>query len=104
MKNLKLSLLILFLLTSTYQDIYSAEYLGENIDNTEYDCTAYSYSTGNYYYVTVEFSGDEATITFSNGGYITVTLDNEVIDDPSSISAYDYNKSVFWELNVDGLD
>lgn len=104
MKNLKLSMLIIFIIISSYQYIYSAEYLGKNIDDIEYDCTAYSYSTGNYYYVTVEFSGDEATITFSNGGYITVTLDDEVIDDPSSISAYDYNKSVYWELEVDGLD
>lgn len=97
-KIIFLTLLIYF---STSLSIYSAEYLGKNIDGTDYDCTAYSYSTGNYYYVTVEFYGDEATITFSNGGSITVTLDDEVIDEPSSISAYDYNESIYWELDVD---
>ena len=66
MKNLK-SLFIIFFVTLLSQYIYSAEYLGKNIDGIEYDCTAYSYSTAKYYYVTVEFSGDEATITFSNG-------------------------------------
>ncbi len=63
-------------------NIHSAEYKGQNIDGIEYDCTAYSYSTGKYYYVTVEFDGDEATITFSNGGYIILTLDDEEIDAP----------------------
>lgn len=77
---------------------YSAEYLGKNVDGVEYDCTAYSYDTGNYYYVNVEFDGDEATITFDNGGYITVTLDDEVIEDPSNIDAYDYSKGVYPEL------
>jgi hypothetical protein len=85
-------------------NIYSAEYKGQNIDGVEYDCTAYSYSTGKYYYVTVEFDGDEATITFSNGGYITLTLDDEEIDDPHSISTYDYQRGVYWDLDVDGLD
>ncbi len=85
-------------------NVYSAEYKGQNIDGIEYDCTAYSYSTGKYYYVTVEFDGDEATITFSNGGYITLTLDDEEIDDPHSISAYDYQRGVYWDLDVDGLD
>ena len=84
--------------------IYSAEYKGKNIDGVEYDCTAYSYSTGKYYNVTVEFDGDEATITFSNGCYITLTLDNEEIEDPHSISSYDYQRSVHWDLDVDGLD
>ena len=82
----------------------AAEYLGEDIDGVEYDCTAYSYSTGNYYYVTVVFDGDEVQINFSNGGYITVTLDNEVIDDPHSIGAFHYERGTYWELDVDGLD
>jgi hypothetical protein len=86
------------------QFVNGAEYKGQNIDGTEYDCTAYSYSTRKYYNVTVEFDGDEAIITFSNGGHITLTLDDEEIDDPSSISAYDYNSKVYWELDVDGLD
>ena len=82
----------------------SAEYLGKNIDGIEYDCTAYSYDTGNYYYVTVEFDGDAAQITFDNGGYITLILDDEVIEDSDSIDAYDYDKGVFWELAIDDLE
>lgn len=82
----------------------AAEYLGQNIDGYSYDCTAYSYSTGNYYYVTVEFSGSEVTLYFDNGGYRTLGLDDEVIEDPNSISAYDYERSTYWELDVDGLD
>ena len=94
-----LTLSLLFLLNT-----YAAEYKGKNIDGVEYDCSAYSYSTGKWYNVTVEFDGDEATITFSNGGHITLTLDEEVIEDPSAIDAYDYNKGVYWELEVDELD
>jgi hypothetical protein len=97
-----LTVLLLSLILPTFT--YSAEYLGKNIDGTEYDCTAYSYDTGNYYYVTVEFDGDEATITFDHGGYITVTLDNEEIENSDSIDAYDYDKGVYWELEVDDLD
>jgi hypothetical protein len=82
----------------------AAEYNGRNIDLEEYDCTAFSYSTSKYYQVTVEFDGDEATITFSNGGRLTLTLDDEEIDDPSSISAFDYKKSTYWDLEVDGLE
>jgi hypothetical protein len=101
MKMKIVTLLMALLLVS---NIYSAEYKGQNIDGIEFDCSAYSYGTGNWYYVTLEFDGDEATITFSNGGYITLTLDDEVIDDPSAIDAFDYDKSVYWELEVDGLD
>jgi len=103
MKTKLTTFLLTLLLTST-STIYAAEYNGKNIDGIEFDCSAYSYDTGNWYYVTVEFDGDEATITFSNGGYITLTLDNEVIDDPSAIEAFDYDKNVYWELEVDGLD
>jgi hypothetical protein len=28
-------------------------------------------------------------------------MDDEEIDDPSSISAYDYNKGNYWDLEVD---
>lgn len=45
----------------------NAEYNGENIDGRDFDCSAYSYSTGKYYSVTVEFHGTEVTLTFSNG-------------------------------------
>ncbi len=83
--------------------LFAAEYNGRNIDGYEFDCTAYSYSTGKYYYVTVEFSYNEALISFSNGGYIILTMDDEVIDDPSAISCYDYRNSVYWELDVQGL-
>tara|TARA_B100001059_G_C17438166_1_gene381341 strand:+ start:229 stop:531 length:303 start_codon:yes stop_codon:yes gene_type:complete len=99
--KIKLSTFILTLLSVT--TLYPAEYNGKNIDGIQFDCSAYSYDTGNWYYVTVEFEYDEATIYFDNGGYITLDLDNEVIDDPSSIEAYDYDKGVYWELEVDGL-
>jgi len=98
-------MLLVFLFASCLSTLsYSAEYSGKNLDGMEYDCTAYSYDTGNYYYVTVEFNGDEAMITFDHGGYITVTLDDEVIEDPSSIDAYDYDKGVYWEFEIDDLE
>ena len=83
---------------------YAAEYRGEDVDGNTYDATAYSYSTGRYYNVTVEFSGDEATIHFQRGGHIALTMDDEEIEDPHDISCYDYEHSVFWDLDVDGLD
>ena len=72
----KLTTSLLALLFVFSSNTYAAEYNGRNIDGIEFDCSAYSYDTGNWYYVTVEFSGDVATITFSHGGYITLTLDD----------------------------
>src|SRR5713226_112526 len=83
---------------------FAAEYQGQDVDGQVYDATAFSYGTGKYYNVSVEFEGDEATIFFAKGGHITVTLDDEEIDDPHSISAYDYGKGTYWDLDVDGLD
>jgi hypothetical protein len=79
----------------------AAEYLGNDVDGDTYSCTAFSYSTSSYYYLTCEFSGDDVTLNFDNGGHITVTMDSEEIDDPSSISAFDYDKSAYWDLDVD---
>jgi hypothetical protein len=90
-----------FLLTCSSR---SAEYEGKNIDGSDFDATAYSYNIGKYYNVTASFDGDEATIDFSNGHSKTLTLEDEEIDDPHSIDAYDYEKGVYWELNVNGLD
>jgi hypothetical protein len=83
---------------------FAAEYQGQDIDGVVYDATAFSYDTGKYYNVSVEFDGDEAIIYFQKGGYIRVTLDDEEIDDPHDISAFDYNRAVYWDLDVDGLD
>lgn len=82
---------------------FAAEYLGQNIDHQLFDATAYSYGTSKFYHVMVEFSGDEALIHFSNGGRLVLTLDDEEIDDPNNISAYDYRRSTFWDLDVDGI-
>lgn len=82
----------------------NAEYNGENIDGQEFVCSAYSYSTGKYYEVTVEFDGNEVVLTFNNGNTVTLGLDDEVIEDPSSIEAYDYNRAVYWDLEVRGLE
>lgn len=92
------------LLASTTISSSAAEYQGEDIDGQTFDATAYSYSAGKYYEVSVEFDGDDVTLYFSDGGYTTISLDDEEIDDPHSISAYEYNRAVFWELDVSGLD
>ena len=84
--------------------VRAAEFQGEDVDGRAFDATAYSYSTGRYYDVEVEFDGDEATLSFASGGMLTVTLDDEEIDDPSSIDAFDYARGVYWELDVEGLD
>ena len=92
---------VLLLLTTTP---FAVEYQGEDVDGHLYSATAFSYSAGQFYNVNVEFDGDEATIYFHNGGHITVTMDDEEIDDPHDISCFDYNKSTFWDLDIDGLD
>lgn len=96
-------IIICFSLWFSIYGIQAAEYMGSNIDGTTFNCSAYSYSTGKYYYGYVDFSGNEATLYF-RGRHITLTLDDEEIEDPHSISAYDYNKGVYWELDVDGID
>ena len=70
--------------------LYAAEYQGSNIDGESYSCTAYSYSTSKYYYLTCEFSGSDVYLYFNNGSHILISLSDDEIDDPSSISAYDY--------------
>lgn len=82
----------------------AAEYAGENLDGILFDAVAYSYGTSKYYDVQVEFDGDEATIFFARRGSITVTLDDEEIDDPHAIDAHDYHRGVSWELDVEGLE
>lgn len=84
-------------------NVHAAEYNGRDIDGKSFSCTAFSYNTGKYYYAQVEFYGDEATLFFSNGGQVVLTIDDEEIDDPSSISAFDYKRGAYWELEVDGL-
>lgn len=84
--------------------VLAAECNGVNIDGQTFDATVYSYSTGRYYNVEVEFDGDEAIIYFSNGGHRTITLDDEDIDDPSSISAYDYQTGTYWEIDIGDCD
>ena len=94
-----LSIVFLF-----YANVNAAEYNGRDIDGESFSCTAFSYNTGKYYYAQVEFYGDEATLFFSNGGRVVLTIDDEEIDDPSSISAFDYKRGAYWDLEVDGLD
>lgn len=83
---------------------WAAEYKGRDIDGQSFSATAFSYDTGKYYYGTIEFDGTEATFTFSNGKTVTLELDDEEIDDPSSISAFDYEAGNYWDLEVDDLD
>ena len=99
--------MVLVLIVGLVAPIYAsaAEYNGVTIDGDELSCTAFSYDTGSYYDVAAEFSGDEVTITFGNGGSRTLSLDDDDIDDPSSISAYDYDNAVYWDLDCsDDLD
>lgn len=80
-----------------------AEYEGRNLDGETFSCTAFSYSTSKYYEGDCEFvAGTEVAFTFaSNGKSITLEIDDEEIDDADSISAFDYKKSVYWDLDVD---
>lgn len=92
--------LLVFLLALSCNS-YGAEYLGSDIDGETYDCTAFSYETGKYYYVTCEFSGDEVILYFPKGGHKEISMDSEEIDDPSSIDAFDYEKGTYWEIDVE---
>lgn len=88
-------------LTFNTQRVEAAEYLGNDVDGESFSCTAFSYSTSNYYDLVCEFDGDDVILYFPNGGHIRVTMDSDEIDDPSSISAYDYDRGVYWDLEVD---
>jgi hypothetical protein len=79
--------------------VSGAEYNGVTLDGNEYSCTAFSNDTGNYYNVVAEFNSDQVIITFSNGGYRTLSMDDEEIDDPSDISASDEENGVYWDLD-----
>lgn len=84
--------------------VWAAECDGVDIDGELFDATVYSYSTGRFYYVQVEFEGDEAIIYFPNGRSRRVTLDDEEIDDPSSISAFDYESGTYWDIDIEDCD
>ena len=94
-------IILAIVLTSTSQ---AAEYKGRNVDGRSFSATAFSYDTGKYYYGEVEFNGTEATFTFSSGKSVTLEIDDEEIDDPSNISAFDYEAANYWDLDVDGVD
>ncbi len=101
--SILIKIIVIVLLLSTSNYLYAAEYRGRDVDGETFSCTAFSYSTGRYYYGEVEFNGDDATLYFQNGGHINLTIDDEEIDDPNSISAYDYSRGIYWELDVDDL-
>ncbi len=102
-KSILITTIVITFLLSTSHFLRAAEYRGRDVDGETFSCTAYSYSTGRYYYGQVEFSGDDAILYFQNGGQVTLTIDDEEIDDPNSISAYDYTRGIYWELDVDDL-
>ncbi|MFI5141802.1 MAG: hypothetical protein ACHQII_05555 [Bacteroidia bacterium] len=92
---------VIFATILLFESVYAAEYQGSDVDGNSYTCTAFSYGTGKYYYLTCEFSGTDIYLYFANGGHIVVSMDDQEIDDPSSISAFDYNKGNYWDLDVD---
>lgn len=97
-KNLLLS--ILFILVALSNNSQAAEYEGKNIDGESFSCTAFSYETAQYYYLICAFSGSDVYLHFDNGGYIVVSMSDEEIDDPGNISAFDYKKANYWDLDV----
>ena len=104
LKN-RLKIVIIFcLLLFQSMPANAAEYLGGDVDGVLYSATAFSYSTNKVYYVDIEFSGNDVYIFFPNGGQITLALDNEEIDDPNSISAFDFRKSSYWEISVNNME
>ncbi|MHB0970005.1 MAG: hypothetical protein ACYC7A_17840 [Thermoanaerobaculia bacterium] len=78
----------------------AAEYEGRSLDGQSYSCSAFSYDTGKYYELDVEFSGTEATLTFMNGTTVILEIDDEEIEDPGSISAFDYAAGNYWDLDI----
>jgi len=82
----------------------AAEFKGRNLDGESFSATAFSYDTGKFYTVDIEFDGTEAVLTFDNGNTLTLELNEEEIDDPSSVSAFDYDSANYWDLDVEGLD
>ena len=104
-KNRLRTIVLLLLCTLFYcVPVNAAEYLGRDIDGELFSGDAFSYSTGKFYFVDVEFSGSDAYIYFPKGGYIIVSLDDEEIDDPNNISAFDYKIGNFWDISIDHLD
>jgi hypothetical protein len=79
---------------------YAADCNGADIDGELLNATAFSYDTANYYHVRVRFSGDVVIVYFGNGGYRRLTLNDEEIDDPTSISAFDYDRGTFWDIDI----
>jgi hypothetical protein len=98
------SLWVGILLASFSVSAQAASYNGADIDGQSYSCSAYSSDTSNYYDVDAEFDGDTVKITFSNGGWRVLTLDDEDIDDADSISATDPDRGTSWELDCSDLD
>jgi hypothetical protein len=91
------------LVVATSAASYGATYKSHDLDGKDFDCTAHSDSTGKDYDATIAFSADEATLTFTNGHHLTLTLDDEDIDDPNSISATD-NRGTSWDLDVPDIE
>ena len=48
----------------------------------------------------MEFEGDEAILHFPNSGVRRVSLDDEEMDDPTSISAFDYKTGTYWDIDI----
>jgi len=84
--------------------LVAAEYQGQDIDGQMFDASVYSYAAGNWYSLSVSFDGSTATVYFPRGGHLDLELDDETIEDPGSISAYDSERGNWWEIDLKGLD
>ncbi len=94
----------LFLIALFAVNSFSATWKGKNIDGVEFDAEIYSYKQSKFYTVTVEFSGADCIIHWSNGGHITVEMDSPKIKDIHNISAFHSKTSSFYDIDIDGLD
>ena len=96
-------LILLAVLASGFSPslVVAATYNQRNIDGKRFNAQAFSYATGRWYDVQVQFSGDQASIYFPRGGRLIVVIDDEEIDDLDEISAFDYNRAEHWTIDID---
>ena len=99
-----ITFLIACLLTAAPAPLRAAEYEGKNIDGQSFNCTAFRVGSKRYYYGRVVFSGIEATFYYMDKPFLTVSLDEETIEDPHDVPAYDYENAIAWNLNVHNLE
>lgn len=78
----------------------AAVYRESSVDGRRYRGTLHHADYGRYENAEIRFRGEHVYVHFVQGGRLVLVLEDEDIQDPHEIMAYDPRRGITWELDV----